>query len=703
MLLIFFIDIEADYLDYIYKDRSSSLNSFGQTGLIQTPTAESLKEGSAFVSFNNNDLYRYNAITVAPFDWLEASFFYYRPHDMGWGGQRGFYLDKGFNVKLSHQFKNFGAPAIAIGLNDFAGTGLMTREYITSTFSRTSTKYTIGIGWGAFSSDGGFSNPLGFLHDSFKKRKSVSSSYDLGGNFSSDLWFRGEAAIFGGFEWSVPRGNGLKFKVEYDPFNYQTLGTYPRANFFDKELRRKDSNINYGISYRLSKYIDMDISFIKGNTVNLRFSLGSTFNNKNAPKKDYSLKKISSLNVPGDQKYAFYNDLLFNLNRNELLLQTTELKDKTLKISISSESIPRPTTSSYYASKIASEVAKQYSFDINRFEITHINSGIELNKISYRSDVFENNLYQDTILKKYTKISSGIKSTYLDNEFKPLVIFPAIFSNTGPGLESHIGRPDQPFYYSFTLKNNTQVQFSRNTILSSEIDYPITDGFKDLVSRPGSNLEHVRTDVVDYLRAPGIRIKRFQIDYIWSPYKNLYTKISGGIFEQMFGGLGFESLYKPFDSNLSFGYEYFMVKQRQYDQRLKFKEYEVNTNHISANYYHPESGLLAKLSHGKYLAGDTGFTIDFSRRTSSGFVAGIFLTRTNVSAEEFGEGSFDKGFYFQIPFNLFSSKQSRDNFNFKYRPMTRDGGQKLEYQNDLVGLIHNASYSEIYKDWNEIN
>jgi hypothetical protein len=145
------------------------------------------------------------------------------------------------------------------------------------------------------------------------------------------LWFRGEAAIFGGFEWSVPRGNGLKFKVEYDPFNYQTLGTYPRANFFDKELRRKDSNINYGISYRLSKYIDMDISFIKGNTVNLRFSLGSTFNNKNAPKKDYSLKKISSLNVPGDQKYAFYNDLLFNLNRNELLLQTTELKDKTLK------------------------------------------------------------------------------------------------------------------------------------------------------------------------------------------------------------------------------------------------------------------------------------------------------------------------------------------------------------------------------------
>jgi hypothetical protein len=703
LLLLFFLNIEASYLDYIYKDRNPSLNSFGQTGLIQTPSAESLQEGSAYLSFNNNDLYRYNAITVAPFNWLEASFFYYRPHDMGWGGQRGFYLDKGFNVKLSHQLKILGGPSIAVGLNDFAGTGLMTSEYIVTTLNKSNIKYTFGIGWGAFSSNSGFSNPLGLLHNSFKTRKPVSSNYDLGGNFSNDLWFRGDAAFFGGFEWFVPKGNGLKLKVEYDPFNYQTLGSFRLANFIDKELRRKDSNVNYGISYRFSKYIDMDLSFIKGNSINLRLSFGSTFNNKNAPKKSYAIKKISSASVSGDQKYAFYNDLLLNLNRNQLLLQTTELKNEVLKVSISSESISKPLISAYYASSISSEVSKQYSFDIDRFEITHVNAGVELNKISFRADAFENNLYKDTLLRKHTNIKSGMMSEYLNNEFKPRVIFPAIFSSTGPGIETHIGRPDQPFYYSFTLKNNTQIQFSRNSFLTTEIDYPITDGFDDLISRPGSNLEHVRTDIVDYLRAPGFRLKRLQADYIWSPYKNLYTKISGGMFEQMFGGLGFETLYKPFNKNFSIGYEYFSIKQRGYNQRFDFKDYKVNTHHLSANYFHPKSGLMARLSHGKYLAGDRGFTFDFSRRTNSGFVAGIFLTRTNVSAEDFGEGSFDKGFYFQIPFNLFSSKYSRENFNFKYKPMTRDGGQKLEYQNDLVGLIHNAAYSEIYKDWNEIN
>ena len=34
---------------------------------------------------------------------------------------------------------------------------------------------------------------------------------------------------------------------------------------------------------------------------------------------------------------------------------------------------------------------------------------------------------------------------------------------------------------------------------------------------------------------------------------------------------------------------------------------------------------------------------------------GFYFTRTNVSKELFGEGSFDKGFYFQIPLDLFSN------------------------------------------------
>ena len=82
-------------------------------------------------------------------------------------------------------------------------------------------------------------------------------------------------------------------------------------------------------------------------------------------------------------------------------------------------------------------------------------------------------------------------------------------------------------------------------------------------------------------------------------------------------------------------------------QRL-FLDYETTTAHINFNYVFYKSKIEANLSYGRYLAKDDGYTLDLSRKTSNGFRSGIYFTRTNISAEEFGEGSFDKGFYFFI-------------------------------------------------------
>ena len=48
---------------------------------------------------------------------------------------------------------------------------------------------------------------------------------------------------------------------------------------------------------------------------------------------------------------------------------------------------------------------------------------------------------------------------------------------------------------------------------------------------------------------------------------------------------------------------------------------------------------------GRYLAKDRGYTFEARRTFDSGFSLGAFFTRTNVSAEDFGEGSFDKDFF----------------------------------------------------------
>ena len=60
------------------------------------------------------------------------------------------YKDKGFNIKL--RLKKEGIlPALAIGLNDFAGTGYYSSEYIVSSYGINNLDFHFGLGWGQLS------------------------------------------------------------------------------------------------------------------------------------------------------------------------------------------------------------------------------------------------------------------------------------------------------------------------------------------------------------------------------------------------------------------------------------------------------------------------------------------------------------------------------------------------------------------------
>jgi hypothetical protein len=189
-----------------------------------------------------------------------------------------------------------------------------------------------------------------------------------------------------------------------------------------------------------------------------------------------------------------------------------------------------------------------------------------------------------------------------------------------------------------------------------------------------------------------------QLDYIWSPHKDIYTKISGGIFEPMFGGFGGEILFKPFNKNFNIGADLFYVKQRSFNQRFDFQDYSTITGHINFGYRFA-AGIESKISYGRYLAKDDGFTFDIGRTTRSGFKSGVYFTRTDVSAELFGEGSFDKGFYFQFPLDLFNNDYNGNYSSIKVSPLTRDGGAKLIYDKDLKGLIYNSTYNDLIRQW----
>ena len=73
-------------------------------------------------------------------------------------------------------------------------------------------------------------------------------------------------------------------------------------------------------------------------------------------------------------------------------------------------------------------------------------------------------------------------------------------------------------------------------------------------------------------------------------------------------------------------------------------------------------------------------TFELSRSYLNGTSFGVFATFSDVSREQYGEGSFDKGIYFNIPIggNIGS---------YTWRPLTKDPGAKLTRKHTLYDLL----------------
>jgi hypothetical protein len=155
----------------------------------------------------------------------------------------------------------------------------------------------------------------------------------------------------------------------------------------------------------------------------------------------------------------------------------------------------------------------------------------------------------------------------------------------------------------------------------------------------------------------------------------------------MYGGIGAEVLYRPLDSQWAIGVDANYVKQRDWDDMMRFADYSVGTGFITT-YWTPSqlNGVLLKVAVGQYLAGDKGVTIEMAKRFDSGVKVGIWGAKSNVSKADYGEGGFSKGFYISIPFDLLSITPDPNHAVISWTPLTRDGGQSLSRKYQLYNM-----------------
>ena len=145
-------------------------------------------------------------------------------------------------------------------------------------------------------------------------------------------------------------------------------------------------------------------------------------------------------------------------------------------------------------------------------------------------------------------------------KFKPEVNYPAHFWRLGPIVKSQIGGPDGFYFGNIKLQYASETLLNKKTNITAMISYGLVDNFDRLKLASDSVLPHVRTDIVQYLKnSKELSIDQIQLNYFSKPTKNIYTKISAGIFEMMFMGFGGEVLYRPFSSNYGIGAELWQV------------------------------------------------------------------------------------------------------------------------------------------------
>ena len=132
---------------------------------------------------------------------------------------------------------------------------------------------------------------------------------------------------------------------------------------------------------------------------------------------------------------------------------------------------------------------------------------------------------------------------------------------------------------------------------------------------------------------------------------------------------------------------------------FSYYDYDVVTGHASVYWDTGWHGIETEFSAGRYLAGDWGGTLFVSRTFANGWSLGAFATKTDISAKEFGEGSYDKGILLTIPLRWATPFETRQKISGSLRSLGSDGGAWLNIANRLYPTVRELDRGHLKENW----
>ena len=731
-----------------------SPSNYGGAGLFDMRTARFYPDGYLVLGVSDSEPDDRYSITVQALPWAEFTFRYsiIRAEQL---------YDRSFDIKFRLSHETEYVPELALGLQDILGTGVYSAEYFVASKRWGPLDFTLGMGWGRLGSRGTFENPFGIFGKGFLERRNANNQGGV--PLFSSYFHGPDVGIFGGIEYKTPIENlNLKVEYSSDTYKQEKalIGTdysfpvnfgltYRPLPWLDLSLSLMHGRY---ASFRLSALVDaasenwttridpaprfrarpaeVAPSLLQHNgpvqesgapvtrVVDLTAERGSPpvpsvepapstqpTPSMSAPPSNVVVPALPNIAAAATDSPVqpdsgldpnFEAQIRQGIATQELPIQGLAREDTKLVIIIENNHYRRDTEAISRTARVLSGTAPP---DIEYFEITVARLGQPVTTVTLPRRQIDNLAQGDgspAELFEASNISPG-RPEALEH------IQPGLFPDVGaflyPVFRQNLFDPDNPIYVRFGIGGTAGLRLTRGLFLQGSVTQSLYDNFNEIRRESNSVLPHVRSDVPRYLKEG-----RFQLSYLAASYffkfaPEIYGRVTGGYLEEMFAGVGGELLYRPFGKRWAIGVDLWTVRQRDYHVLFDLRHYQAITGHITAYYELPWHDVRVAVSAGQYLAGDKGVTFELFRSFSTGVQIGAWFTLTNVSAERFGEGSFDKGIRIIIPFEWAAPFATQTGYDLSLRSIQRDGGQKLGGDTILYGITEPSSYGTLLDEW----
>ncbi|ELB2967044.1 YjbH domain-containing protein [Vibrio parahaemolyticus] len=681
-----------------------SQSDFGGVGLMQMPTGRMAPEGEFNFSVTGSDEYLFYNVTLQLMPWLETTIRYTRVHDLPYSPSfpdvDNEYTDKGIDFKFRLWEESEYMPEIALGVRDFAGTGLFDAEFIAATKRYSNSKlgtfdFTLGMGWGYLGTRDTLTNPFCKASDKFCDRPSEFLS--TGGTTNFDRAFKGPAALFGGIEYQTLH-KPLRFKLEYDGNDYSTDYPVVQAGVD----MTPHTPWNFGVLYRLGM-ADFRLSYERGDTLVAGLTLNTNFNDMPSFWRDTPTPEIED-NQPEELSDVDWARVTENLDKIAGYQNTRIYVDDNTVTVVGEQKKYRDRTEAH--EKAAAVLHNEMPDDIDTYAINERSRGLVgeqtiISKEKYR-DFAQVNYINPKIEDATSRTSAKPTGESVYDGFER---FDWGFA---PKLVQTLGNAEDFYLFSIGLSGNASYWLTDNLEIGGSLYwdwYNNYDKFNYVTPPDGTTVPRVRTMFRAYQNEHAVTMSNLQLTWFQEYSHTMDQQFYAGYLESMFAGIGTEFLYRPQGSNWAIGADVNLISQRDpqsyfgvYDEKWQnvpeygrpFQVIDKGFTGFVSGYYYPQwdflQDLMIQVDVGQFLAGDVGTQINVSKQFKSGVIAGAFASFTDLSSDEFGEGSFTKGFYLSIPFDIMTVKPSNNRANFSWQPLTRDGGQKLGRKYSLIEL-----------------